>query len=352
MLSSVFASSAVALVGLLVAAPAHVDALVTPPGSGAPLGHVAARHFAGVSPNHNALARRKRNVHKNRKRCQQRPPSSTPAPQPSSGGNDYSTPPPATTTPAPYVPPVNTGAGKLLLAWPNNDDPAIPASYYFTGKASRYYTWSPFKLNNAPGNVGFCAMLWGYNQVYDFDQKVVAGYTDCVLAMNEPNEPSQSNMSPDQGADLWNNHIAHLATQGYNILGSPATTSAPSGLQWIQSWLPMVNVKPTVICVHWYDVSFENFQQYVTNFYNGAGQRPIWVTEFACQNFNGGAQCSMDQIWAFVTQAAQWMDSQDWVQMYAPFGFMQQMQGVNDLDRLINWDGTPTDLGKWFIYSS
>lgn len=122
------------------------------------------------------------------------------------------------------------------------------------------------------------------------------------------------------GAWMWNTYIAPLASQGYQILGSPATTSAPDGLTWIQGWLDQVSVKPNVICVHWYDVGFENFQTYVQNFYDNTGRRTIWVTEFACQNFNGGAQCSMDQIWDFVNRATQWMDQTDWIGGYAPFG--------------------------------
>jgi len=31
---------------------------------------------------------------------------------------------------------------------------------------------------------------------------------------------------------------------------------------------------------------------------------------------------------------------------------MRDMQGVNDLNRLMNQDGSPTALGSFFIYSS
>jgi hypothetical protein len=395
MLYSVFVSSAVAFAGLLIAAPAPVDALVAP-GSGSELGHLAARRLAGVSPNHNALARRKRNAHKKRQRCQQRPvsASSTPSPQQTDysggtdvgGGNDNSggyTPPanndnsggdnntgntypsnpttsqPATepTTTPPAAPPAttnlpapSTGNGKLILAWPNGADQSVPS--YFTGKASYYYTWSPHKVDANTGSVKFCPMLWGYHQIADFDRLVVNGYADCVLGMNEVNQVGQAIMSVQEGIDLWQSHIAHLANEGYSILGSPATTSAPDGLTWVQAFLEGVSTKPNVITVHWYDVGFPKFKEYVENFHSGTGYRTIWVTEFACQNFNGGAQCSHDEVWAFVTEASRWMDQTEWIGGYAPFGFMREMQGVNEENRLMNWDGTPTDLGSWFIHSS
>jgi hypothetical protein len=46
----------------------------------------------------------------------------------------------------------------------------------------------------------------------------------------------------------------------------------------------------------------------------------IWVTEFACQNFNGGAQCNEGEVWSFVQQATAWMDQTEWIGGYAPFG--------------------------------
>jgi hypothetical protein len=365
-LSRVIASSAVAaFVGFFVVAPASVDALVA--GSGSELGHLAARHMGGVSPNHHALARRKLNVHKNRKRCQQRPSSpaaTTPAPQPtnndSGDNNNYSSSssdnagnPSTTANPAPTTqvpPPSNSGDGKLILAWPNGPDAAVPQ--YFTGKAKYYYTWSPHKVDNAPSSVRFCPMLWGDHQIGDFTSLVVPGYADCVLAMNEPNQHDQSNMDSGHGVWLWNTYIAPLANQGYSILGSPAPTSAPDGLVWVQQFLDGVSVKPNVICIHWYDVGFPKFQEYVTNFWTNTGQRTIWVTEFACQNFNGGAQCNEGEVWSFVQQATAWMDQTSWIGGYAPFGFMRQMQGVNELNRLMNDDGSPTALGNYFIYSS
>lgn len=47
--------------------------------------------------------------------------------------------------------------------------------------------------------------------------------------------------------------------------------------------------------LHWYDVKAEDFQKYVLDFATTFG-KPIWVTEYACQNFNGGAQCSSDYM--------------------------------------------------------
>jgi len=44
---------------------------------------------------------------------------------------------------------------------------------------------------------------------------------------------------------------------------------------------------------------------------------------------------------------AAWFDQQDWVERYAPFGAMKNMQGVQQNNALMNPDGSITALGSW-----
>lgn len=137
-------------------------------------------------------------------------------------------------------------------------------------------------------------------------------------------------MNTDEGASMWNQYIGPLANQGYTILGSPSTTSNPNGLEWIKDWITKISVQPTHICVHYYDISADDFKQYMTKFYNTAGidpggidhgKKPLMVTEYACQNFNDiNNQCSSDQVWSFVKDTTSWMDQTEWIVAYAPFG--------------------------------
>ena len=45
--------------------------------------------------------------------------------------------------------------------------------------------------------------------------------------------------------------------------------------------------------LHWYSTDPNEFQSYVSNFHQQTGL-DIWITEYACQSFSGGAQCSDD----------------------------------------------------------
>lgn len=128
-------------------------------------------------------------------------------------------------------------------------------------------------------------------------------------------------MSVGEGVQLWNEFIAPLQNQGYRYLVSPSTTSAPNGLDWVKAFLASpLQVQPNIIAIHWYDVKLEDFKAYAEKYHSETGYKEIWITEFACQNFNGGPQCDDGYIWEFIKGAVLWMDNTDWIGAYAPFG--------------------------------
>ena len=49
---------------------------------------------------------------------------------------------------------------------------------------------------------------------------------------------------------------------------------------------------------------------------------------------------------------AAWFDSQDYVKRYSPFGVMENMQGVNQANALMDLSGGITPLGTWVSYNS
>ena len=135
-------------------------------------------------------------------------------------------------------------------------------------------------------------------------------------------------MSPGEGVALWKQYMQPLAAQGYK-LGAPATSSNPNGLVWVKSFIQQCDgCTIDFIPVHWYDVSASSFIAYVELWHN-AFNKPIWVTEWACQNFNGGAQCSASDVKTFLETTTAWLDQQWYVERYAWFGAMRNMQGVN-----------------------
>ncbi|WFD31865.1 hypothetical protein MSPP1_002905 [Malassezia sp. CBS 17886] len=237
------------------------------------------------------------------------------------------------------------GRSKLGLAWANKN--GIPINNFQNPKVSWYYSWEATPgWNNAPTDIAFCPMLWGERNVDSFRQNVVENpdgpynQARCILGMNEVNQRGQSDMSPQTACNLMRTYVIPMKyTHGFYIV-SPVTTNAPSGQQWMDEFratCPDVFASIDAMAIHYYATSVSNFQQYVSNWNTRYG-KPIWVTEYACQNFNGGAQCSQTQANIFHTTMAAWFDTQPYVQAYAPFGVMHNLQGVDNVNSLASGD--------------
>ncbi|KAJ7217728.1 glycosyl hydrolase catalytic core-domain-containing protein [Mycena pura] len=222
-----------------------------------------------------------------------------------------------------------------------------------TGKVSWYYTWSLSSVNT---ELEFVPMLWGAKDVAQWTDSsdginatIAQRKPTAVLGMNEPQETGQSNLTPQEGADMWKTYIEPLHAQGLR-LGSPAPSSAPSGKTWLQDFLTACDGGCTVdfIALHYYDVNATAFAAYLTDFHD-TFQRPLWVTEWACQNFNNGPQCSAADVAEFLNQTQAFMDAQDWVERYAWYGVLRNLGGVNTADAMLTGDGKITDLGEQYI---
>ncbi|KAG2751484.1 glycoside hydrolase family 128 protein [Suillus brevipes Sb2] len=261
----------------------------------------------------------------------------TPAPSSSSTSTYSATPTPAST-------PASSGSSsgkKWGLAWPNGDTSYL-STFAARPNVGFLYTWSPYLPKDLYGLQGI-PMLWGYDQVSDFQNLVVAGYANYVLGMNEPNEPSQSNMSPSDGVALWQQYINPLKDLGYKLI-SPACTNDQTGLDWMASFFQECSgCQIDAVAFHFYGTDAQAFISYATQLYN-TYKLPIWVTEFADQSFSGGAQASQDEVYAFATTVANFVDSTSWFEVAFPFGVMSDLQGVNTANSLLSSDDTPTSL--------
>ncbi|PSR73625.1 hypothetical protein PHLCEN_2v10544 [Hermanssonia centrifuga] len=191
-------------------------------------------------------------------------------------------------------------------------------------------------------------MLWGSKQLSDFDSLVNPGYASQLLFINEPDEPTQSTMAPGDAATLWKQQFQNRAGEGYD-LWSPAVTSSTRGEAWMDQFLTACDdCSISHMALHFYDTNPQNLIDYVTHWHSKYG-RNIVITEFACENFGGGAQATMDQVWSFYQTVMPWLMSQDYVTAVFPFGFLEDMANVNPDNQLMK-GGQLTDLGKYIVY--
>jgi len=354
-LFNLLALVSVALV-TLSSGPVSVNALV------ADRSHlIAARQIAG----HDSIAQKRRNTGSLNKRCQPKPnttSSQIPTTSPSLAYGAVLTTPTPTPTPTPTTTTssatpaatssssgggATSGSKKWGLGW--GGDPSYLANFA-RPNVGYLYTWSPY-LPSGLSELGIegIPMLWGWDQVTDFQNLVVEGYANIVLGMNEPNEPSQSNLSPQDGVTLWQTYINPLQSKGYKLV-SPACTDDDAGLTWYQEFFAACSgCHFDAIAFHAYTTSAQNLIDYATTLHN-TYNLPIWVTEFADQNFSGtGGQPSMDDVWAYATDVANFVNSTPWLEVAFPFGVMSDLQGVDTYNALLASNGYPTDLGYFYF---
>ncbi len=193
--------------------------------------------------------------------------------------------------------------------------------------ASWYYTWSTAHDGiSGPANTGFVPMIWGPGSVTPTALAQAQSAGPYLLGFNEPDSPTQSNMTVDQALSLW----PQLMSTGA-ILGSPAVASGaatPGG--WLDSFMSGAQAKGyrvDFITLHWYGGDFDTtdavsqLQDYIQAVYNRY-HLPIWLTEYALINFSNGQTVypTDQQQAAFVTASTQMLDSLPYLQRYAWFG--------------------------------
>ncbi|KAI0771923.1 glycosyl hydrolase catalytic core-domain-containing protein [Trametes elegans] len=243
-----------------------------------------------------------------------------------------------------------SNASKAGLAWANGDYNDI-GQFLTTGKVQWYYTWSPSPVRT---DIEFVPMLWGGQQTADWDNNInrtiQERHITHALGFNEPEIAGQANITPADAAALWKAHIEPLKGLGVR-LGAPASSGAPQGKQWLLQWFDACQGGCTVdfMSLHWYNVNSTAFVEYLQD-YHDTFQKPVWVTEWACQNFSDeNGQCSLQDIVNLMNATQTFMDSTHWVERYAWFGAMENLQGVNQENALMSAEGYITTLGKQYI---
>jgi len=247
-------------------------------------------------------------------------PSSTPAGKPAS--KPANTPAP-TQSPSATQPAAAATSERKGVSAVNFD--GVTAALTQSG-ASWYYNWATTPNGiAAPANVSYVPMIWGAANVTTANLDEVSKEGDVLLGFNEPDNPSQSNMSVAQALSLW----PQLEATGMT-LGSPAVASGaatPGG--WLDQFMAGAEARGyrvNFIAVHWYGGDFqtaaavselENYLQAIWARYH----LPIWLTEFALTSFSGPTPVypTEAQQAAFLTAATSMLDSLSYVQRYAWF---------------------------------
>jgi hypothetical protein len=137
-----------------------------------------------------------------------------------------------------------------------------------------------------------------------------------LLGFNEPDNGSQSNLSPSQAAGMWPQMQNLAKKEGIQYIVSPAVASSVS---WMKSFMADCSgCQVDFIAVHFYGCLLHSTPQwtglaeYLEQFYQF--NKPIWLTEFSCDSSQ-----SVQQQTTYMQAAIPYLEANSWVYRYSWF---------------------------------
>ncbi|KAJ7643986.1 glycosyl hydrolase catalytic core-domain-containing protein [Roridomyces roridus] len=205
--------------------------------------------------------------------------------------------------------------------------------------ASWVYTWSL----NPPDNIvesglEFIPMQWGAADIENLAVTMKGLGAKTLLAFNEPDFDQQSNINASYAAQLWMQYIEPLKADGIR-LGAPAISS--SGRDWLTDFMNECS-QCTIdfIPFHWYGDGVGGFTDYLYQLH-GQFNKTLWVTEWAETSTNDTV------VLDFLNSTVAMLDSLDWVERYAWFGYFRPNDGSHY--NLLDVNGNLNAAGQVYI---
>jgi Glycosyl hydrolase catalytic core len=226
------------------------------------------------------------------------------------------------------------------------------------GKIGWCGNWEMWKPNGLPSGLAYvpqCRTSKEAGQIHDY----LNGYASDAqvshfLGFNEPDIDSQADMSVEQAVELWKAHVLTMKAKHHNIrVGSPGISNGPGGIPWLQKFFQQLGgierSGVDFIAIHYYGPDVTHFKDYVTQVAN-TFKKPIWLTEFACTNWNPAAPISNEDVIKFLQESIQFLDSAQFVERYAWFGAMEDVGEAVGRSNGLQINGTLSEAGK--IYTT
>jgi len=193
----------------------------------------------------------------------------------------------------------------------------------------------------ASSNIPYVPMQWGSVNIEKFPALVAAQGAKVMLGFNEPDFASESNISPTQAAQLWIQYIQPLRAQGIR-LGAPAVTADTTGAPWLINFMEAcTNCTFDFIPLHWYGSGTPGFYSYIWSVHTAYPTYPIWITEYAEVSANNTV------VEQFLNDTIIYLDSLDWIERYAWFGFFRPEEDKHY--NLLDANGGLNALGQIYV---
>ena len=190
-------------------------------------------------------------------------------------------------------------------------------------------------------------MLWGLGRVnHDDDwarfqafKNVMPGSAPFVMGFNEPDFSGSGSSGVIPIADAaaaWEQYLAPHAQAGAKLISPSMAMQAQE--TWLGPFLKAIKTQPDIIAVHIFQNTMDGVKAVLDHFAQYG--KPMWITEFACINYQGPSPvyCDQDQVDSMLNSMVQLFESDSRVAAYSvsdasngPFGDLTPNQSGQSL---------------------
>ena len=213
-----------------------------------------------------------------------------------------------------------------------------------------YYTWTPRPIAGAPP-AEFVPMIWGGSKV-DPQLKALSRHVPVLLAINEPDEKKQANMSVERVSRLW-----PALSRRADRISSPAAEYAMG--TWIASFLSVAHhrhLKMSFMAVHLYGGTDSKRFLARLDAIHDRYRMPIWLTEFGVADWDAAPWVRKSTVnrygevavLQFMKEVLPELERRPYVIRYAWFGAGEGLGEELRTSRLFESDGALTPLGRFY----
>jgi hypothetical protein len=214
-------------------------------------------------------------------------------------------------------------------------------------KVGWYHNWETYRAKGGNQLEYVATLRTGHpDDIQRFQTNMPTNGARSLICLNEPNESSQANLSPQDAARIWRQYCWPQKQRGIRLV-APSISNGQNGIPWLQTFISLTrDVPPDVISAHYYGTDGYDMIHFVQSLHDHFGM-PVWIPEFAHLNNNVYDQRGLQ------AQVRQWMDSQWWIEKYAWFGCSRgDENNVNEASRLLDRNGHMTDLMYKYVFDA
>lgn len=229
---------------------------------------------------------------------------------------------------------------KRGLSWPWNNDSKHFRLYrdYCApgGKLTWLYNWEMWMPADLPRELDYVPCVRTAAQAEQIDSFLTTlqrdrGAVTAFLGFNEPEIPSQANLSVSLAVELWKRQVVPAKAKFNFRLGSPGISSDAKGKEWLLEFFKHFKHgedEVDFVVAHWYGADFTHLQAHLEDLY-GTFKKPVWLNEFAYSHMGDPIKPpTTEMVESLMIKALPWLDSCPFVERYAYFG-------------------APADVGEW-----